>query len=140
MARSIALTAATIMLGAIMVTGATRAFIAAPAVHATQIPPVNTLPAILSATAAATVPTMAHAAEATAGSVWIPALSAVGAGFVIGLAAIGSEVGQGIASRRCIDGISRQPDVADDLRRVLLLSLAFMELHAYLYIFPHIYT
>ena len=71
---------------------------------------------------------MAHAAEAKTGSVWIPALSAVGVGFVIGLAAIGSEVGQGIASRRCIDGISRQPDVADDLRRVLLLSLAFMEL------------
>ena len=60
-------------------------------------------------------------------SVWIPALSAVGAGFAIGLAAIGSGVGQGIASGRCIDGISRQPEVADDLRGVLLLSLAFME-------------
>ena len=59
--------------------------------------------------------------------VWIPALSAVGAGFAIGLAAIGSGVGQGIASGRCIDGISRQPEVADDLRGVLLLSLAFME-------------
>ena len=44
-----------------------------------------------------------------------------------GLAAIGSGVGQGIASGRCIDGISRQPEVADDLRGVLLLSLAFME-------------
>ena len=43
------------------------------------------------------------------------------------LAAIGSGVGQGIASGRCIDGISRQPEVADDLRGVLLLSLAFME-------------
>ena len=42
-------------------------------------------------------------------------------------AAIGSGVGQGIASGRCIDGISRQPEVADDLRGVLLLSLAFME-------------
>ena len=44
--------------------------------------------------------------------VWIPALSAIGAGFAIGLAAIGSGVGQGIASGRCIDGISRQPEVA----------------------------
>ncbi|CAE8588540.1 unnamed protein product, partial [Polarella glacialis] len=68
------------------------------------------------------------AQAATEGSaVWIPALSAVGAGFAIGLAAIGSGVGQGIASGRCIDGISRQPEVADDLRGVLLLSLAFME-------------
>eukprot|EP00438_Fugacium_kawagutii_P004734 Skav210684 [mRNA] locus=scaffold346:94804:95022:+ [translate_table: standard] len=31
------------------------------------------------------------------------------------------------SSGRCIDGISRQPEVADDLRGVLLLSLAFME-------------
>ena len=61
------------------------------------------------------------------GSVWIPALSAVGDGFAIGLAATGSGLGQGIASRRCLDGISRQPEVADDLRGVLLLSLAFME-------------
>merc|ERR1712008_431525 len=105
MARSIVLTGAALMVGAIMLTGVTRAFISAPAVHATQTPPVKTLPAILSATAA-TMPTMAHAAEATQGSVWIPALS-VGAGFAIGLAAIGSGVGQGIASGRCIDGISR---------------------------------
>merc|ERR1711975_28692 len=79
--------------------------------------------AALSAVVVAT-PDVAHAAD---GSVWIPALSAVGAGFAIGLAAIGSGVGQGIASGRCIDGISRQPEVADDLRGVLLLSLAFME-------------
>ena len=70
-----------------------------------------------------TCTSQAHADD----GVWIPALSAVGAGFAIGLAAIGSGVGQGIASGRCIDGISRQPEVADDLRGVLLLSLAFME-------------
>merc|ERR1719479_2400 len=71
--------------------------------------------------AALATPLAAHADEASSGSIWIPALSAVGAGFAIGLAAIGSGVGQGIASGRCIDGISRQPEVADDLRGVLLL-------------------
>merc|ERR1719226_55796 len=81
------------------------------------------LRALLGAAALAT-PLAAHAEGE---GVWIPALSAVGAGFAIGLAAIGSGVGQGIASGRCIDGISRQPEVADDLRGVLLLSLAFME-------------
>eukprot|EP00933_Yihiella_yeosuensis_P070382 TRINITY_DN782_c0_g1_i1.p1 TRINITY_DN782_c0_g1~~TRINITY_DN782_c0_g1_i1.p1 ORF type:complete len:141 (-),score=31.49 TRINITY_DN782_c0_g1_i1:101-523(-) len=86
--------------------------------------PAPTLPTAALSAAALVAPTAAHAAE---GSVWIPALSAVGAGFAIGLAAIGSGVGQGIASGRCIDGISRQPEVADDLRGVLLLSLAFME-------------
>eukprot|EP00441_Pelagodinium_beii_P038164 CAMPEP_0197649240 /NCGR_PEP_ID=MMETSP1338-20131121/28234_1 /TAXON_ID=43686 ORGANISM="Pelagodinium beii, Strain RCC1491" /NCGR_SAMPLE_ID=MMETSP1338 /ASSEMBLY_ACC=CAM_ASM_000754 /LENGTH=137 /DNA_ID=CAMNT_0043223381 /DNA_START=63 /DNA_END=476 /DNA_ORIENTATION=+ len=95
------------------------AFVPAPRVSA---PVAGT--ATLSA-AALLAPAAAQAADGDA--VWIPALSAVGAGFAIGLAAIGSGVGQGIASGRCIDGISRQPEVADDLRGVLLLSLAFME-------------
>jgi F-type H+-transporting ATPase subunit c len=98
------------------------AFVAAPQrAPAPASPALNT--AALSALALVT-PTVAHAAES---SVWIPALSTVGARFAIGLAAIGSGVGQGIASGRCIDGISRQPEVADDLRGVLFLSLAFME-------------
>merc|ERR1712008_304063 len=63
MARSIALTAAALVVGAIMVTGMTRAFISALAVHATQTAPAKTLPAILSA-ASVTMPTMGHAAEA----------------------------------------------------------------------------
>eukprot|EP00933_Yihiella_yeosuensis_P070386 TRINITY_DN782_c0_g2_i5.p1 TRINITY_DN782_c0_g2~~TRINITY_DN782_c0_g2_i5.p1 ORF type:complete len:144 (+),score=39.11 TRINITY_DN782_c0_g2_i5:80-511(+) len=99
-------------------------FVPAPISAPAKAAPVNSLPTAALSAAALVTPTAAHAAE---GSVWIPALSAVGAGFAIGLAAIGSGVGQGIASGRCIDGISRQPEVADDLRGVLLLSLAFME-------------
>merc|ERR1711976_450611 len=124
MVRSITLTATALMVGAMMVASLKRAFVSAPAMHTAQTP-AKTLPALLSASAV-TIPSVAQAAEAAEGSVWIPALSAVGAGFAIGLAAIGSGVGQGIASGRCIDGISRQPEVADDLRGVLLLSLAFM--------------
>merc|ERR1719322_2028496 len=86
----------------------------------------GSLPAAAASAAALAAPLAAHA-DAESSSIWIPALSAVGAGFAIGLAAIGSGVGQGITSGRCIDGISRQPEVADDLRGVLLLSLAFME-------------
>merc|ERR1719264_1609343 len=120
MVRSITLTAAALMVGAIMVAGLTRAFVSAPSTRIAQTPAVKTVSAVMSATAVA-IPSVAQAAEAAEGSVWIPALSAVGAGFAIGLAAIGSGVGQGIASGRCIDGISRQPEVADDLRGVLLL-------------------
>nr|AAW80673.1 chloroplast ATPH isoform 3 [Heterocapsa triquetra] len=119
MARSMALTAAVLVAGAVVLSTLGSAFVAAP--KAAQAP-VQVPTAALSAAALVT-PTMAHADD----GVWIPALSAVGAGFAIGLAAIGSGVGQGIASGRCIDGISRQPEVADDLRGVLLLSLAFME-------------
>lgn len=99
-----------------------NAFVPAPSSHVSA-------PAHMGGTAALTAVTLMtpQAAFADEGSVWIPALSAIGAGFAIGLAAIGSGVGQGIASGRCIDGISRQPEVADDLRGVLLLSLAFME-------------
>merc|ERR550532_2192938 len=106
-------------MGAILVAGMTRAFIVAPAAAKAQQTPVTKLPAAALSATTMTIPSVAHAAES---SVWIPALSAVGAGFAIGLAAIGSGVGQGIASGRCIDGISRQPEVADDLRGVLLLS------------------
>merc|ERR1719254_345941 len=97
------------------------AFVPSPAVSR---PAAQAAPSAALGAAALAAPTAAYAEGE---GVWIPALSAVGAGFAIGLAAIGSGVGQGIASGRCIDGISRQPEVADDLRGVLLLSLAFME-------------
>ncbi|CAL1155034.1 unnamed protein product [Cladocopium goreaui] len=82
------------------------AFVAAPRPAAAAHPQVSAQTAAVSAMALVT-PQAAHAAD----GVWIPALSAIGAGFAIGLAAIGSGVGQGIASGRCIDGISRQPEV-----------------------------
>merc|ERR1719382_977773 len=119
MARSLVMTGAVLLAGSALILSMGSAFVAAPqqapapgaAVQATGVLPTAALSA-----AALVTPTAAHADE---GSVWIPALSAVGAGFAIGLAAIGSGVGQGIASGRCIDGISRQPEVADDLRGVL---------------------
>merc|ERR1712054_476214 len=101
---------------------ASNVFVPAPAASKMAHPATSHASATVTA-ALLSAPLAAHADE---GGVWIPALSAVGAGFAIGLAAIGSGVGQGIASGRCIDGISRQPEVADDLRGVLLLSLAFM--------------
>mmetsp|Transcript_11732 Transcript_11732/g.9419 ORF Transcript_11732/g.9419 Transcript_11732/m.9419 type:complete len:136 (+) Transcript_11732:115-522(+) len=109
----------TIMTGAVVIACcfAARSFVPAPAAKVESVP----------AAAVSSVALMAPLAAQADSGVWIPALSAVGAGFAIGLAAIGSGVGQGIASGRCIDGISRQPEVADDLRGVLLLSLAFME-------------
>eukprot|EP00929_Paragymnodinium_shiwhaense_P041865 TRINITY_DN2173_c0_g2_i1.p1 TRINITY_DN2173_c0_g2~~TRINITY_DN2173_c0_g2_i1.p1 ORF type:complete len:145 (+),score=35.55 TRINITY_DN2173_c0_g2_i1:84-518(+) len=120
--RSAVATAAVAAIAGLVVFGAVSTFVPAPAT-AQHAAPVSSNSAAMAAALMAT-PMAAHADE---GSVWIPALSAVGAGFAIGLAAIGSGVGQGIASGRCIDGISRQPEVADDLRGVLLLSLAFME-------------
>eukprot|EP00416_Gambierdiscus_australes_P043039 CAMPEP_0171092140 /NCGR_PEP_ID=MMETSP0766_2-20121228/35522_1 /TAXON_ID=439317 /ORGANISM="Gambierdiscus australes, Strain CAWD 149" /LENGTH=145 /DNA_ID=CAMNT_0011550341 /DNA_START=48 /DNA_END=485 /DNA_ORIENTATION=+ len=119
--RYLALTIAVLLANAMLFLSLGGAFV--PVAPSPRVTDMHAPAAALSAMALAT-PNVAHAED---GSVWVPALSAVGAGFAIGLAAIGSGVGQGIASGRCIDGISRQPEVADDLRGVLLLSLAFME-------------
>merc|ERR1719230_2172248 len=107
--RSAVLTGAAFFCGALCLLAVGSVFVPAPAVQAPKV----VAPTAAASAVALAAPLAAHADE---GSVWVPALSAVGAG-----------VGQGIASGRCIDGISRQPEVADDLRGVLLLSLAFME-------------
>eukprot|EP00416_Gambierdiscus_australes_P034976 CAMPEP_0171105896 /NCGR_PEP_ID=MMETSP0766_2-20121228/63670_1 /TAXON_ID=439317 /ORGANISM="Gambierdiscus australes, Strain CAWD 149" /LENGTH=109 /DNA_ID=CAMNT_0011566861 /DNA_START=55 /DNA_END=380 /DNA_ORIENTATION=- len=104
--RSLTLTAAALLATVVLLLSLGGAFV--PAAPSHRANDVSAPAAALSAVALAT-PTLAHAEGE---SVWVPALSAVGAGFAIGLAAIGSGVGQGIASGRCIDGISRQPEVA----------------------------
>jgi len=43
------------------------------------------------------------------------------------LAAFGSAIGQGIATRGAMDGIARQPEASGDIRTSLILALAFME-------------
>ena len=119
--RSLMSTAAVLLACAAALATVGLAFVPAPRA---ATPAAQSLPTAALSAAAMATPMAAHT---DGGSVWIPALSAVGAGFAIGLAAIGSGVGQGIASGRCIDGSSRQPKVTDDLRGVLLLSLAFMD-------------
>lgn len=54
-------------------------------------------------------------------------LGFIGVGLAIALAALGSAIGQGIASRGAMEGIARQPESAGDIRTTLLLALAFME-------------
>jgi len=55
------------------------------------------------------------------------ALAFIGVGMAIGLAALGSALGQGIATRGAMEGIARQPEASGDIRTSLLLALAFME-------------
>ncbi|CAE7661147.1 atpE, partial [Symbiodinium necroappetens] len=101
MARSLIFTSAVLLCSGALFT----AFVAAPRAAPAPVAPHATTAALSAVTLVA--PGAAYAED---GAVWIPALSAIGAGFAIGLAAIGSGVGQGIASGRCIDGISRQPE------------------------------
>ncbi|WP_366923708.1 ATP synthase F0 subunit C [Metallumcola ferriviriculae] len=55
------------------------------------------------------------------------ALGFVGVGIAMGLAAMGSALGQGNASASAMEGIARQPEASGEIRTTLLLALAFME-------------
>ena len=45
----------------------------------------------------------------------------------IGLSAIGSGIGQGLATARATESMARQPEMAGAIRTTLVLGLAFME-------------
>jgi len=55
------------------------------------------------------------------------ALGFIGVGLAIGLAALGSALGQGNAAASAMEGIARQPEASGEIRTTLLLALAFME-------------
>ncbi len=54
-------------------------------------------------------------------------LIALAAAIAIGLAAIGSALGQGLTASKAMESIARQPEAAGDIRTSLILALAFME-------------
>jgi len=53
--------------------------------------------------------------------------SVVMAGFSIGIATIGTGIGQGMAVNGAMQGISRQPEVAGTIGTNLIIGLAFIE-------------
>jgi F-type H+-transporting ATPase subunit c len=55
------------------------------------------------------------------------AIVAIAAALAIGLAAIGPGIGQGTAAAKAMEGIARQPEVAGELRTMMIIALAFME-------------
>nr|YP_010444114.1 ATP synthase CF0 C subunit [Haramonas pauciplastida]UTE95000.1 ATP synthase CF0 C subunit [Haramonas pauciplastida] len=57
----------------------------------------------------------------------IASASVIAAGLSVGLAAIGPGIGQGNAAGLAVEGVARQPNTTNEVRGILLLSLAFME-------------
>ena len=55
------------------------------------------------------------------------AMSAVGAGFAYGLAAIGPGVGIGIVVGNAVQAMARQPEAAGLVRTTMFLGIAFIE-------------
>jgi F-type H+-transporting ATPase subunit c len=65
----------------------------------------------------------APAVAAASGGLSKGAAAALG----LGIAAFGCAIGQGIATGKAVEGISRQPEAADNIRGALLLGLALIE-------------
>lgn len=49
------------------------------------------------------------------------------AGLAIGLGAIGAGIGIGNVSGKAVEGISRQPELKNDLQQVMILGIVFCE-------------
>jgi F-type H+-transporting ATPase subunit c len=57
----------------------------------------------------------------------------------LGIAAVGSAIGQGFAASSALEGIGRNPGSADEMQTPLIISLVFMEaLTLYAVAFPFI--
>ena len=54
-------------------------------------------------------------------------LAGLGAGLAIGLGALGTTIGIGMAAGRALEGASRQPEMYSKLQTLLLISIVFME-------------
>ena len=64
-----------------------------------------------------------HAAAAVSGQ----GLLGLGAGFAVGLAALGCGIGQGRVAGSAMDGMARNPQTSGDIRTSMLIALAFPE-------------
>ena len=69
-------------------------------------------------------PAYAGNSDAAAGGV---GYIAIGAGFAIGLAALGGAIGQGNAVRAALEGIARNPDASGKIQTPMILGLALIE-------------
>ena len=58
---------------------------------------------------------------------WVKVAAFVGAGLSMGFGAIGSGMGEGYAAKKACEGMGRQPAVADELLRTMLVGQAVAE-------------
>lgn len=58
---------------------------------------------------------------------FVLALSAIGAGLAIGLAALGAAIGDGNVSGKTIEGMTRQPEQSGKLLTNMLISVGLIE-------------
>ncbi len=52
---------------------------------------------------------------------------AIGAAMSVALSGLGGSIGQGVVGGKALEAISRQPEVAEQVRTLLFITLAFIE-------------
>ncbi|MGE5416745.1 MAG: F0F1 ATP synthase subunit C [Acidobacteriota bacterium] len=52
---------------------------------------------------------------------------AIGAALAVSLAALGGSWGQGFVGGKALESIARQPEISDQVRTLLFITLAFIE-------------
>lgn len=52
---------------------------------------------------------------------------ALAAGLAVSIAGIGGGIGMGILGGKAFESIAKLPEIADEIKRLLLISLAFVE-------------
>lgn len=52
---------------------------------------------------------------------------AIGAGIIMGLAALGIGIGQGLGLSKGLEGISKQPEAGNSIRTTMIVGMAIME-------------
>ncbi|MGE5403697.1 MAG: F0F1 ATP synthase subunit C [Acidobacteriota bacterium] len=52
---------------------------------------------------------------------------AIGAGLAVAVGALGGGIGQGTVGGKALESIARQPEIADQVRTLLFITLAFIE-------------
>ncbi len=57
----------------------------------------------------------------------VAAAALIGAGFAVGLAAIGPGMGQGFAAGKAVEGVARQPEARSEITMTMLLGQAVTE-------------
>lgn len=62
----------------------------------------------------------------------VKAACAIGAGIAMGFGAIGPAVGEGNAVGKALEGMARQPEMANDLRTNMILGCAITGIYRYL--------
>ena len=62
----------------------------------------------------------------------VKAACAIGAGIAMGFGAIGPAVGEGNAVGKALEGMARQPEMANDLRTNMISGLRHHRVHRYL--------